>query len=190
MATHSSILAWAIPWTEEPVKLQSLGLQKVRQNWAGSRTRPYERGTTVICILQIRELRPRLCLTHIFVIWFVMFTNNMLPLLLKSMLNEGACLTFQYTLNMMKCQCFWGVKTNDIMSAFRSSTICKVIAFVFCQALHGTCNRGTIALCIQSAPDSKSFQHSLALACHCFTGFACFCRAEKGSLGVELKTCG
>ena len=29
MATHSSILAWEIPWTEEPVGLQSVGLQKV-----------------------------------------------------------------------------------------------------------------------------------------------------------------
>ena len=28
MATHSSILAWRIPWTEEPVELQSIELQK------------------------------------------------------------------------------------------------------------------------------------------------------------------
>jgi len=30
MATHSSILAWRIPWTEEPGRLQSIGLQRVR----------------------------------------------------------------------------------------------------------------------------------------------------------------
>ena len=29
MATHSSVLAWEIPWTEEPGRLQSLGLQRV-----------------------------------------------------------------------------------------------------------------------------------------------------------------
>ena len=29
MATHSSILAWKMPWTEEPVRLQSMGLQRV-----------------------------------------------------------------------------------------------------------------------------------------------------------------
>ena len=34
MATHSSILAWKIPWTEESGGLQSMGLQTVRQNWA------------------------------------------------------------------------------------------------------------------------------------------------------------
>ena len=32
MATHSNILAWRIPWTEEPVRLQSRGLQTVRYN--------------------------------------------------------------------------------------------------------------------------------------------------------------
>ena len=30
MATHSSILAWRIPWREEPGKLQSMGSQRVR----------------------------------------------------------------------------------------------------------------------------------------------------------------
>ena len=29
MATHSSTLAWKIPWTEEPGKVQSMGLQRV-----------------------------------------------------------------------------------------------------------------------------------------------------------------
>ena len=33
MATHSSILAWRIPWTEEPGGLQSMGLQRVGHDW-------------------------------------------------------------------------------------------------------------------------------------------------------------
>ena len=32
MATHSSILAWRIPWTEEPAGLQSTGSQRVRHD--------------------------------------------------------------------------------------------------------------------------------------------------------------
>ena len=32
-ATHSSILAWRIPWTEEPGILQSMGSQRVRHDW-------------------------------------------------------------------------------------------------------------------------------------------------------------
>ena len=36
MATHSSILAWRISWTEEPSGLQSTGSQRVRHKWATS----------------------------------------------------------------------------------------------------------------------------------------------------------
>ena len=38
MATHSSILAWKISWTEEPGGLQSMVLQRLRHDWA---TNPY-----------------------------------------------------------------------------------------------------------------------------------------------------
>ena len=33
MATYSNILAWEIPWTEEPGGLQSMGLQRVGREW-------------------------------------------------------------------------------------------------------------------------------------------------------------
>ena len=36
MATHSSILNWEIPWTEEPSGLQSIGSQRVGHNWAAN----------------------------------------------------------------------------------------------------------------------------------------------------------
>ena len=36
MATHSGILAWRIPWREEPCRLQSIGSQRVRRDWAAS----------------------------------------------------------------------------------------------------------------------------------------------------------
>ena len=36
MAAHSSILAWKIPWTEEPGWLQSMGSQRVRHDWVSS----------------------------------------------------------------------------------------------------------------------------------------------------------
>jgi len=38
MATHSSILAWRIPWTEEPGGLQSIGSQRFGHNWATNTT--------------------------------------------------------------------------------------------------------------------------------------------------------
>ena len=41
MATHSSILVWRIPWTEEPGGLQSMGSQRVRHNRATNTTLHY-----------------------------------------------------------------------------------------------------------------------------------------------------
>ena len=38
MATHSSILAWKIPWAEEPSGLQSMGSQRTGHDWAGMHT--------------------------------------------------------------------------------------------------------------------------------------------------------
>ena len=34
MTTHSNVLAWKIPWTEEPSRLQSIGSQRVRHDRA------------------------------------------------------------------------------------------------------------------------------------------------------------
>ena len=42
MAKHSSILAWEIPWTEEPGGLQFIGLQKDRHDWATEHNTQYE----------------------------------------------------------------------------------------------------------------------------------------------------
>ena len=40
MTTHSSTLAWEIPWTEEPVRLQSIGLQRVGHDLAAKLPSP------------------------------------------------------------------------------------------------------------------------------------------------------
>ena len=42
MATHSSILAWETPWTEEPGRLQFLGLQRVGHNLATKQQQPQD----------------------------------------------------------------------------------------------------------------------------------------------------
>ena len=53
MATHSNILAWEIPWTEEPSGLQSMGSQsrtyrlKQQQNF---------RGMVVFCLPELAEI--------------------------------------------------------------------------------------------------------------------------------------
>ena len=42
MAAHSSILAWKIPWTEEPGGLQSVGSKRVRHEWAHTYTHTFD----------------------------------------------------------------------------------------------------------------------------------------------------
>ena len=49
MAAHSSIPAWRIPWTEEPGGLQSVGLQRVRHDWA---TNTFHYSYTERCLLK------------------------------------------------------------------------------------------------------------------------------------------
>ena len=57
MASHSSILTWKIPWTEEPGRLQSTGLQGVRHDWVSTQNnsrRP--RRVTVISLMVLSQL--------------------------------------------------------------------------------------------------------------------------------------
>ena len=53
MAIHSSIIAWKIPWTEEPGKLQSIGSQGVGHDWA---TSLFFQGASVFLISQLQSL--------------------------------------------------------------------------------------------------------------------------------------
>ena len=60
MAAHSSILAWRIPWTEEPGGLQSMGSQRVRHD------RVTNTQAVMICICYYYDARiysPRRCYT-------------------------------------------------------------------------------------------------------------------------------
>ena len=80
MAPHSSTLAWKIPWTEEPGRLQTMGLQRVGHDWATSLSlfpfmhwrrkwqptpvflpgESQERGSLVGCRLWVAQSRTRL----------------------------------------------------------------------------------------------------------------------------------
>ena len=51
MATHSSILAWKIPWTEKPGRLPSMGSQRVGQDWVTSFDWPLPVSLTIITLL-------------------------------------------------------------------------------------------------------------------------------------------
>ena len=50
-ATHSSVLTWEIPWTEEPGGLQSMGSQRVGHNWVTKRVQVYMECLCTVCYI-------------------------------------------------------------------------------------------------------------------------------------------
>ena len=52
IATHSSILAWEIPWAEEYGGLQSMGLQRVRHNLVAKQQQRQKYWVSIRCILR------------------------------------------------------------------------------------------------------------------------------------------
>ena len=60
MATHSSILAWEIPWTEEPGGLQSIGLPRVWYDWRTEHAHTW-RGIRDWYVLQHGQILKHLC---------------------------------------------------------------------------------------------------------------------------------
>ena len=52
MATHS-ILAWRIPWTDEPSRLQSIGLQRVGQDQATNTSLHFKKGVFAKCVFWV-----------------------------------------------------------------------------------------------------------------------------------------
>ena len=59
MATHSSILSWIIPWTEEPGRLQSMGLQRVGYDWVTNTLCSFVSGLYPVTLDSISFWQPR-----------------------------------------------------------------------------------------------------------------------------------
>ena len=65
MTTHSSILAWKIPWIEEPGGLQSIGSQKVKHDWVTE--------CVPACVCTHVYCRTQVSLSHLSVLFLVSF---------------------------------------------------------------------------------------------------------------------
>ena len=61
MANHSSILAWRMPMTEEPGGLQSMGLQRVRHDWATKHSTAYMYAAAAAAAAKSLQSCPTLC---------------------------------------------------------------------------------------------------------------------------------
>ena len=73
MAIHSSTLAWKIPWTEEPDRLQSMGTQRVGYDWATSLL-------TIVIILHLPSPWFIYIKTMLVLFTFTHFPFHLLPL--------------------------------------------------------------------------------------------------------------
>ena len=78
MAIHSSILAWRIPWTGEPGRLQSMGLQRLKQvsmhTYIYTHTHTYIYTHTSICVhVWQRDMAEHSipCFLYSFLLWFI-----------------------------------------------------------------------------------------------------------------------
>ena len=60
MATYSSILAWRIPWTEEPVRLQYTGLHRVWHDWSNLASVRWFLSSLIFKKLSLRLLYPEI----------------------------------------------------------------------------------------------------------------------------------
>ena len=99
MAIHSSSIAWKIPWTEEPGRLQSMGSQRVRHDWVTSlslslslsrKSDSFSPTSQQIYILLLRNHKVQFFFKKIFVYYFLFLTA------LCSMQNLS-CLTRDWT---------------------------------------------------------------------------------------------
>ena len=91
MATHSSILAWRIPWTEKPGGLQSMGSQRVGHGWA-TNTHSHTHINSIYVSIPISQF-------HIYVlIYDICFSlSDLLSFPHSSAGKESTCYTLQYS---------------------------------------------------------------------------------------------
>ena len=88
MATHSSILAWRIPWTVEPGGLQSMGSQRVRHDWV-TNTHTHTQHHRKNWIMTSYNFLSYFCLSICFYFFPSKFTSDGYPSVRSSQHNWG-----------------------------------------------------------------------------------------------------
>ena len=184
MATHSSILAWRIPWTEEPGRLQSMGSQRVGHDWVTSLIN-YQKDTVVNQIIfQIINSR--------FSIWLLFFIQPDENLGVKSLLGQWLLLSLVHqnwvSFKMKICCLLYDsskIFTNTtffIGTDYGTKDAIKQIAVIFLTEKHFQFSKifkmlfCKLVIKINSQPQHRRDCKMLVMKCisNTIAGFKCF----------------
>ena len=100
MATHSSILSWKIPWTEEPGGLQSMGLERIGHDWA-EQSLPERTSSSTELINSAPCSYPTLCSFVTIVIVYWNYFCLCLFLLYSVSFKGRLCVIFAYSVSTL-----------------------------------------------------------------------------------------
>ena len=116
MATHSNILTWQVPWTEEPGGLQSMRLQRVGHNWAHPHARAHTHTQTHTHIVDLR--------CNILVVYEDSYTKPYLFIISEYFI-------FPLTVFILFCFCFLKLLKSSTMSHFTLLCVCAFLS-IYC----------------------------------------------------------
>ena len=103
VATHSSILAWGIPWTEEPGGLQSMGSQRVGHTWVTKHTQQPPKSSGLRYLVTLEQCRNFL-ISSFFLrdftdkwMWLSISLNSILTVFLRAIANTDRSFLFIFS---------------------------------------------------------------------------------------------
>ena len=122
LATHSSVLAWRILWTEEPGGPQSIGLQRVGHRWSNSALmHAIDSKMAVQFIFQIKEILFWVCQERfVFYHEWVDFGGPSMRMVL-----------FLYSVNMIDCMDFQMLNQPFVLRRSPAWSWC-IVPFIYC----------------------------------------------------------
>ena len=162
MATHSSTLAWKIPWREKPGRLQSMGSQRVGQDWATSLSlsiRIYVKHKKTVYFLFLSLSK---------ILWKISGYSFDLHTIVSVIDNSCGNSHWKYNKNCPWILSVWSYHNHYSLSKFQFSSVaqsfltfwdpmdCSMPGF-HCSSCPSSCPSPTLRACSNSCPWSRWF---------------------------------
>ena len=136
MVTHSSTLAWRIPWTEQPGGLQSIGLLRVRNDWSN------------FALKHVKLHNIATSVTWSYLIYFSRSPYILFSCSERVPVNQDEACLVSSSLADERCHLHM-VHSTAINAPTGPSLTLKVLSDASCSALHPCCN--SLKLCFAPA---------------------------------------